>query len=86
MEYETSASQFLTKPRDANLMECIRTAGSRNGDRVRYDTATMEFGVLASAGFILTYFKPIPCSAPGALLRPGCHGYPDNVTYFTAQC
>jgi pyocin large subunit-like protein len=84
--YETSASNFLTKPAVPSMMECVTLTGRRVGDTVRYDTATMEFGVLSATGYIRTYFKPIPCSAAVGLPPGGSHGYPNNVDYFSARC
>jgi hypothetical protein len=53
------------------LLETIRP----NGDVVRYDPTTDEFGVVNADGTIRTYYKP----------DPAVHGYPTNLDYFNAQ-
>jgi pyocin large subunit-like protein len=78
-EYEAEAVRFLTSPSRSGLMECNRTGG----DVVKYDTATEEFGVLASDGTIRTYYKPVPCSAA---VTVNCHGETDNLAYFRKAC
>jgi filamentous hemagglutinin len=46
-----------------------------NGDIVRYNPATEEFGIVKSDGTIRTYYKPDPAN----------HGFPTNLDYFNAQ-
>jgi filamentous hemagglutinin len=46
-----------------------------NGDVVRYNPATDEFGVVKPDGTIRTYYKPDPAR----------HGRPTNLDYFNAQ-
>lgn len=70
-EYEAQASRFLNGPRNSRMLETVRT----NGDIVRYDPATEEFGVLRKDGTIRTYYKP----------DPSVHGYPSNLDYFLHQ-
>lgn len=77
-EYEHSAAHFLIKVKGPTIVECRR----KEGDIVRYDTATEEFGVLSSLGIIRTYFKPVPCRAA----PPPCHGHRDNLEYFKNEC
>jgi filamentous hemagglutinin len=72
-EYEQQAAGFLTGPRGAGVLEKVRPFP--NGDVVRYNPATEEFGVLSPNGTIRTYFKP----------DPAVHGYPTNLDYFNAQ-
>lgn len=70
-EYERLADAFLNGPPVASTVEKVRA----NGDTVRYDPATEEFGVVKSDGTIRTYYKP----------NPAVHGYPTNLDYFNAQ-
>jgi filamentous hemagglutinin len=70
-EYEAQASRFLSGPRSSRVLESVRT----NGDIVRYDPVTEEFGVLRKDGTIRTYYKP----------DPSVHGYPSNLDYFMHQ-
>ena len=82
-EYERLADAFLSRPLYPDLMQCTRT----KGDIVRYDVVTQEYGVLSVSGVIRTYFKPIPCASLAvAAPRVNCHGYVDNVQYFSASC
>jgi pyocin large subunit-like protein len=46
-----------------------------NGDIVRFNPVTNEFGVARADGVIRTYFKP----------DPAVHGFPTNLDYFKAQ-
>lgn len=70
--YEAMADGFLGGPKSTTTLECIRP----QGDILRYNPATEEFGVLAPNGEIRTYFKP----------KPREHGFPTNREYFNAQC
>ena len=47
-QYERLADQFLIGPVREGALECFRT----NGDRVRFDPRTEEFGVLSRAGYV----------------------------------
>jgi hypothetical protein len=69
-EYQGQADAFLTGPKPSGALEKIRP----NGDIVRYNPVTDEFGV-ASPTAIRTYYKP----------DPAVHGYPTNLDYFNAQ-
>lgn len=71
-EYEALAEHFLGGPLGDNVLQCRRP----QGDIVRYDTVTEEFGVFGRNGFIVTYF----------LARPANHGYPSNVCYMYVEC
>lgn len=73
-EYEEMADRFLGGPGSSTTYDCIR---SRNGDLVRYDSATDEFGVLSKYGVIRTYYKPNPWNRTK---------YPTNLDYWRAQC
>lgn len=70
-EYQRMASQFLTGTPEAGVLEKTRS----NGDIVRFNPATDEFGVLSKDGIIRTYYKP----------DPSVHGYPSNLDYYNAQ-
>ncbi|HEY3940443.1 MAG TPA: hypothetical protein VGL97_23650 [Bryobacteraceae bacterium] len=70
-EYQQQASDFLTRIKPQGVLEKIRP----NGDIVRYNPATEEFGVLSKSGAVRTYYKP----------DPAIHGYPTNLDYFNAQ-
>jgi len=53
-------------------MECLRS----NGDLVRFDPRTDEFGVRAQAGHISTYL----------IARPLPHAGQTSVEYFQSNC
>ena len=72
-EYELLADTFLGSPLDPGAQECIRVS---NGDIIRYNRITDEFGVLSAAGVIRTYFKP----------NPIFHRQPTNLDYFRKEC
>jgi filamentous hemagglutinin len=54
-EYQERADEFLGAQKPQGVLECVR----RNGDRVRFNPATDEFGILSESGFIRTYFTRI---------------------------
>jgi pyocin large subunit-like protein len=70
-DYERLADAFLNGVPTVGVMERMRS----NGDRVRYDPSTNEFGIAKPDGTIRTYFKP----------DPAVHGFPTNLDYFHAQ-
>ena len=72
----------MLQPKRPTMLECNRS----KGDVVRYDTATLEFGVMSASGYLRTYYRPIPCSSLVGVPKVGCHSYTDNVVYFTATC
>lgn len=59
VQYEVAADKFLGKAISQNTypdaVSCIRL---RDGDVVRYDLNTHEFGVLSHDGYIRTYYVP----------------------------
>lgn len=65
--YEQQAGNFLTDA-DPNTLSRVRA----NGDIVRYNPLTDEFGVLSSNNVVRTYYRP----------NPAFHGYPTNLDYF----
>lgn len=69
--YLLMADRFLGQSL-GRALECTR----RNGDLVRYNPSTEEFGVLGRDRVIRTYFKP----------DPYWHCEPDNLVYFQAEC
>ena len=66
------ASDFLTGEPSDGTLEGVR---SWNGDTVRYNDNTGEFGIVSSSGTIKTYSVP----------DPAVHGFPTNIDYFDAQ-
>jgi hypothetical protein len=70
-EYQSQADTFLTGPKDPGVLEKIRV----NGDIIRYNATTDEFGVISGNGNIKTYYKP----------DPAVHGRNSNLDYFNAQ-
>ncbi|MBI3635314.1 MAG: hypothetical protein HY216_03710 [Candidatus Rokubacteria bacterium] len=72
-EYLQLADTFLGGPLNpGTTWECVR----ENGDHLRYNTETEEFGVLRPDGVIKTYFKPDPAD----------HRQSNNVEYFRKAC
>ncbi|MFJ9026544.1 hypothetical protein ACIRPU_42365 [Streptomyces sp. NPDC102259] len=53
----------------------IQTKTRSNGDMVRFNRVTDEFGIMTNAGEMRTYYKPDPSK----------HGYASNQDYFDAQ-
>ncbi len=70
-EYQQQADNYLTGPLKNGALEKVR----QNGDVVRYNPSTGEFGVVSANGVIRTYYRPDPVM----------HGYPTNEDYFNAQ-
>ncbi|MEV0317701.1 polymorphic toxin-type HINT domain-containing protein [Streptomyces sp. NPDC050658] len=69
-EYVEAGKKFLGSA-DPSVLTRTRS----NGDVIRFNPATNEFGVMDPSGVPRTYFKPDPSS----------HGYPTNLDYFNAQ-
>ncbi|GAA1677099.1 RHS repeat-associated core domain-containing protein [Kribbella yunnanensis] len=69
-EYVEAGTTFL---RSTNKNILTRTRG--NGDSVRYNPVTNEFGVMDRSGVPRTYFRPDPAD----------HGHATNMDYFNAQ-
>ncbi len=70
-QYQRQADGFLTDPLPSGVLEKTRA----NGDVVRFNPTTDEFGVVSSTGTLRTYYKPCPT----------IHGHPTNLDYFNAQ-
>jgi pyocin large subunit-like protein len=66
-----------------NMHECPR----KQGDKVRFDKKTNEFGVIGKNGVIRTYFIPKKCSqVPKTIPRIKCHKFATHLEYATSQC
>jgi len=63
-EYERLADSFMTGPLREGALEC-----TRDGDLVRFDPRTNEFGVLSADGHVETFMvlRPLPSSRQTAL-------------------
>jgi Phage portal protein len=70
-EYEELAASFLADKNNPDILELRRL----NGDLVRFNPRTDEFGVLSGEGDIRTYYR----------VDPKSHSYPTNLDYFQAQ-
>jgi pyocin large subunit-like protein len=70
--YEALASAFLDSPLGDTTLQCRRP----QGDIIRYDFVTLEFGIFGRNGFILSYFRPSTLN----------HFYPSNYCYFYYEC
>jgi pyocin large subunit-like protein len=60
VEYEEKADSFLGGPLDAHSL----VGQDTQGDMVRYNSATREFGVMSRDGVIRTYYR-IPAGKDG---------------------
>jgi len=83
-EYEELADALFAIPRPPDVVECSRP----DGDIIRFNKITEEYGVIAPSRIIRTYYVPVPCRtlAP-ANRRPGsCHKAPTNFDYFKRNC
>jgi len=62
----------MTRPLGREVLECFRS----NGDLVRFDPKSEEFGIMATAGHILTFMilRPLPGSSQTSLqyFRSNC--------------
>ena len=70
--YEALAIAFLDGAKSAKIVECIRSGG----DRVRFHKVTRAFGVVASDGYIRTFFK----------LNRMIHRLKSDLQYFKVEC
>lgn len=66
-DYEHLADSFLGGSKATGTFECLRS----NGDLVRYNATTREFGILTANGYIRTYYP---------LYKR------DSMAYFRKQC
>jgi len=71
-DYESAAIAFLTVPMTDTMLECVR----RNGDVLRYDTATNTLAICNRDGILKTFYRP----------DPKYHLERDNLAYFEEQC
>jgi hypothetical protein len=83
-EYEGLADALFANPRPADVLECSRP----DGDVIRFNTRTDEYGVLAPDRIIRTYYVPISCRKLAVEnRRPGtCHHEASNLDYFKRNC
>ena len=72
-EYLSLADSFLGSSLAADVHECVRS----NGQIVRYNPVTNEFGIITQNLTIITYYKPNPWIKAK---------YPTNMHYFREQC
>jgi len=66
--YERAAGRFMSGRPGRGVLQGTR----QNGDIVRYNPGTNEFGIARQDGTLRTYFKP----------NPATHGLPSNTEYF----
>jgi hypothetical protein len=71
-EYERLAEAFMRGPLRDGALECSRA----NGDLVRFDPRTDEFGVIATAGHIMTFM----------IVRPLLSSWQTSMQYFRSNC
>jgi pyocin large subunit-like protein len=69
--YEALADDFLGRPLSKTERECVKA----NGDTIRYNDYTNEYGVIRSDGQIRTFYKP-------KLMGK----YRTYIDYFEAKC
>jgi hypothetical protein len=84
VEYEERADALFATPKPDDVLECARP----DGDMIRFNKSTDEYGVIDADRVIRTYYIPIPCRklAP-ANRRPGsCHKESTNLDYFKRNC
>lgn len=84
-DYLDLAKAFLEAPLGGanSTQECL----DADGDIVRFNKQTDEFGVVSPAGIIRTYFKPIPyCDAAPGLSLLLTHNFPTNQLYYEDNC
>ena len=70
VEYQNLAKSFMNN-NNSNILSKTRA----NGDIVKFNNSTNEFGVMTSQGIIRTYYKP----------NPAIHGETTNLDYFNKQ-
>jgi len=83
-EYEQRADALFAIPKPDSVLECSRP----DGDVIRLNKKTDEYGVIAADRVIRTYYIPIPCHKLNpANRRPGnCHHETTNLDYFRRNC
>lgn len=72
-QYEAMADAFLLGSKSSTALDYTRS----QGDVVRFDPVTDEFGVLSATGEVRTYFKPVPGVT---------HARSTNLEYFEVSC
>jgi len=83
-EYEVRADEMFVIPRPSDVEECLRP----DGDLIRFNRTTQEYGVIDVDRVIRTFFLPIPCRSLSVENRlPGrCHNERSNLAYFKRNC
>jgi hypothetical protein len=83
-DYEARADALFVTPRPTDILECTRL----DGDVVRFNPRTDEYGVVGPGLIIRTYYVPVPCRtlAPQNRLPGKCHHAPTNLAYFKRNC
>ncbi len=69
-QYQALAKSFMNSD-NSSILSKTRI----NGDIVKFNPSTNEFGVVTSSGIIRTYYKP----------NPAIHGEPTNLDYYNKQ-
>ena len=72
-DYEAKADAFPLGSKSSTVLDYTRS----QGDLVRFDPATDEFGVLSASGEVRTYFRPVPGVT---------HKRSTNLEYFNVSC
>ena len=83
-EYEERADALFVNPKPDDVLECDRP----DGDKIRFNKTTDEYGVMAADQIIRTYYIPIPCHKLAPVnQKPGrCHHERTNLEYFRRNC
>ena len=83
-QYEARAIAFMESPMvGTRIQECIDS----EGDILRYNPETEEFGVISPTFELRTYFKPMPASvAPADWPSDKTHHCANNLAYFLREC
>jgi filamentous hemagglutinin len=71
-EYERLADAFMTGSLRVGALECSRA----NGDLVRFDPQTNEFGVMSTAGYLATFM----------VVQPLASSHQTSLQYFQSNC
>lgn len=83
-DYLQKCKLFLNadKSLHANIQECER----KDGDIVRFDARTNEFGIMSISGIIRTYYKPLPRHIAPTGYVGKTHAFLTNQLYFEDNC
>jgi len=75
-EYGECAQALLTAPVSDDILDCIRTMGSRSGMRIRYHKINQGFIVINTDGYVVSYYRRSQKKKDQA----------ENLRYFRNQC